>query len=108
MRIIRNRLLPVGKAYGAINLFGLLFVKPGVELNPVLFNHERIHSMQMRELLWIPFYLIYIAEWVWHLIRERGNTYKAYRAISFEREAYSHEEDLSYLKHRHPYSQWKK
>lgn len=44
MKIIRNNLLPVGRQYAAINLFGMLLIKHGVRVTPQLINHERIHS----------------------------------------------------------------
>ena len=62
----------------------------------VLINHEKIHLQQQRELLIIPFYLIYLIEWLlrsmYHL-----DFYKGYQNISFEREAYFNEKNLEYL-----------
>ncbi len=75
-------------------------------LTPTLVNHERIHTAQMRELGFIGFYIIYGLEWLWHLLRE-FSAYKAYRAISFEREAYGHGYDLTYLARRRRYAQWR-
>lgn len=46
----------------AINLFG--FVLSRYELNATETNHEYIHSLQQRELLWIFFYLFYSLEWL--------------------------------------------
>lgn len=108
MIIIRNNLLPIGKNYGAINLFGVLFVKRDMFLTPNVLNHERIHTAQMRELLFIPFYILYVLEWMWRLICERGNLYRAYLAISHEKEAYAHARDLTYLSNRPHFAQWRK
>lgn len=68
-----------------------------------LLNHERIHLRQQLELLVLPFYLIYIAEW---LIRccIYLDGYEAYQKLSFEQEAYRHEKDLDYLNHRKAFS----
>lgn len=107
MKIIRNSILPVGRSFGAINLFGVLFVKRNCNLTPEVINHERIHSAQMRELLYIPFYLLYVAEWMVRLIKCRGNAYAAYESISFEREAYTYQSCLSYLKSRPWFAQWR-
>jgi len=107
MIIIRNSLLPIGRGLAAINLFCILFVKHGMRISPQLLNHEAIHSRQMRELLYIPFYIIYVAEWLWRLIQHNGHTGKAYRAISFEREAYNHGDDLGYLARRRCFAQWR-
>ncbi len=108
MPIVRNKCLPLGASYGAINLFGILFVKPGMKLDEETANHELIHSRQMRELLWIPFYLLYILEWFWRLIEYRGDTFKAYLNISFEREAYKHGKNQDYLLARQNFAMWRK
>lgn len=64
-----------------------------------LINHERIHLRQQLELLVIPFYVWYVAEYGWY--RWKGLPHgAAYRRISFEREAYAHESDLHFLKKR--------
>ena len=107
MKVVTNRVLPLGKKFSAINLFSILFVKRGVTLTPTLLNHERIHTAQQRELLFLPFYILYLLEWLYLLFRYRFDSYRAYRAISFEREAYLHEHNLAYLQTRHPFSQWK-
>ena len=44
----------------AINLFGIIFTVQ--ELNAAELNHERIHTAQQRELLYIGFYLWYMFE----------------------------------------------
>ena len=46
MKIIRNNIIPL-PGFRAINLFGLLFVRKGVRIDPVLLNHEAIHTQQM-------------------------------------------------------------
>ena len=78
----------------------MLFVHPGVYLSDELMNHERIHSAQQREMLFVFFYLAYFFEWLLRLPM-RGN---AYRNISFEREAYANQRNLDYLKHRRLYA----
>lgn len=108
MKIIRNNIIPFGKDYAAINLFGVFFVKRGVRISPGLINHESIHTAQMRELLYLPFYLIYVVEWAYRLIQTRGKLTDAYFSISFEREAYAHGDNLSYLPRRRHFAQWRK
>lgn len=107
MKVIRNRLIPFGKDYGAINLFGILFAKHDMRLTAEVMNHERIHTAQMRELLYIPFYIAYVAEWLYLLCRYRGNAFTAYRNISLEREAYSHAAEPEYLHRRRCFAQWR-
>lgn len=106
MKVIYNRLIPF-KGYKCVNLFGVLFVREGCTMTATDYNHEAIHTTQMKELLYVPFYLLYVLERLWHLIRLR-DTRAAYRAISFEREAYAHEGEADYLKTRKKFNQYKK
>lgn len=94
MKIIRNNIIPF-PGYKAMNLFGVLFVRSNAKINDTTINHERIHTAQMRELLYIFFYLFYVIEWIIRL--PFGN---AYRNISFEIEAYNNQYNLNYLKSR--------
>lgn len=64
-----------------------------------IINHEKIHLRQQIEMLWIFFFLWYGVEFLVRLIRFK-NTHIAYLNISFEKEAYAHENDLDYLKTR--------
>lgn len=102
MIIVRNRFIPpTGFAY--INLFGVLFTRRVNNISDVDFCHEYIHTKQMRELLYIPFYVLYALEWLVRLIQYR-DAHKAYRNISFEREAYAHQGELqAYLDGRKHY-----
>ena len=113
MKIVRNKYIPF-PGYKAINLFGVLFVKNNAKIDGVTLNHESIHSRQFVELMvlfavatvfirwWLPvfapfaFYAWYIVEWLIRLLK-KGN---AYRNISFEREAYTNENDMEYLSNR--------
>lgn len=100
MKIVRSKYLPPSRRHVAINLFGIFFVHPNVHVNERLINHERIHTAQMRELLYIPFYLIYLIEWLLRLVMKDN----AYLSIGFEREAYRNEHDPNYLEHRKHYA----
>lgn len=101
MIIVCQRLLKNTKING-ITLFPfILLKKPDFKNNPVLINHEKIHLRQQLEMLVIFFYIWYIFEYYFHL-RKLKNPYKAYRAISFEKEAYDNETDFGYLKSRKP------
>lgn len=67
MRIIRNSYIPF-RGFTAMNLLGVLFVRrEAAELTPETLNHEKIHSAQMREMLYIPFYIWYLLEWILRL-----------------------------------------
>lgn len=94
MKIIYNKILPIGKKFYAINLFGVLFAKGPCSETTI--NHEKIHTAQMRELLYVFFYIWYFFEWIVRLIQYR-KSFTAYRNISFEREAYSNSPAPDYL-----------
>ena len=71
----------------------------------VAYNHEYIHYAQEKELLFIGFYILYAFEFILALLWFM-NWHKAYRNVSFEREAYCHQDDLNYLRHRKHFA-WK-
>lgn len=95
MKIIRNNIIPF-PGFAAINLFGLLFVRKDANISEVTINHESIHTAQMKELWYIPFYILYLLEWIIRLPM-KGN---AYRNISFEKEAYNNQSNFEYLLNR--------
>ena len=100
MRVIYNRFIPF-KGFAAINLFGIIFARH--EFNPISWvvkNHEAIHTAQGREMLWLPFYLWYVLEWIFRLFQYRFNQMKAYENISFEREAFANDKKPNYLQNR--------
>lgn len=99
MKIVRNKIIPF-KGFKAINLFGILFVRKDAVLSDIDINHEKIHTEQMKELLFIFFYVWYAIEWIIRLFGS-GN---AYRNISFEQEAYANEDNLNYLEERNHFS----
>ena len=72
----------------------------------VLLNHERIHLRQQVELLVVFFYLWYVVEYYYWFFKVKNGSL-AYRCISFEREAYAMQEDMTYLKSRKFWSFYK-
>lgn len=102
MKIIRNRLIPF-KGFKAINLFGVLFVRKNARVSQRMINHESVHTAQMKETLYVFFYLWYAVEWLVRLCIMR-DARDAYRGISFEREAYDNEFDRMYLADREPWA----
>ena len=94
------RRLLIGKDFLAICLCGFVFsVRP---LDATELNHELIHSAQQKELLYLPFFVWYVIEWLVLLLKYRDRM-EAYRHIRFEKEAYRHQNDLDYLKKRRHY-----
>lgn len=104
MKIIYNSVFPK-KKIAAINLFGFVFARK--EYNPLsarIKNHESIHTAQMKELFYIFFYLWYGIEWLILWVGYGFKSNKAYKNISFEKEAYSNDNNPDYLKSRKRYS----
>lgn len=80
---------------GAITLYPFIICRNKQDIT--LLNHEAIHIQQQKELLVVPFFIMYFLNWGYNLIRYKGDTQKAYRNIIFEKEAYDNERDLGYL-----------
>ncbi|WP_330444386.1 hypothetical protein [Flavobacterium sp. C4GT6] len=98
MVIVSKYLIP--KGYTAITLFPFIILrKEEYKENAILLNHEKIHLRQQLELLILPFYLWYCIEFLIRLVIHK-KWHKAYRNISFEREAYAKENAPGYLKNR--------
>lgn len=119
MKIILSTVIPF-KGYLCINLFGTLFVRKELaykleeeEYKKEVINHESIHTAQMKDFCkWLPlggliFYLCYIFEWLFRVLFVYPFSHKAYRSISFEKEAYDNEDNLNYLNTRVRFAQWK-
>ena len=101
MKIIKNKIIPP-RGFSYVNLFGVLFTRRDRPISDVTLNHELIHTEQMTEMLYVFFYLWYGVEWLVRLIILR-DSHKAYRAISFEQEAYTNQYDLTYRDGRKHY-----
>lgn len=101
MNIIKNKFFPP-RGFTYVNLFGVLLTRRDKKISDVTLNHELIHTEQMKEMLYVFFYLWYVMEWLVRLIILR-DSHKAYRAISFEREAYTNQTNLTYLEGRKRY-----
>ena len=80
--MIINRFIPF-RGFTAVNLFGLIFVRKGMRFTVID--------------------LFYGLEWFVRFIAQR-DILRAYLSISFEREAYAHQRDEDYLRHRRPYA----
>lgn len=101
MKIVKNKFIPP-RGFTYVNLFGVLFTRRDRAISDKTLNHEMIHTEQMKEMLYVFFYIWYVAEWLVKLIILRDG-HKAYRAISFEREAYENQENIAYREGRKHY-----
>lgn len=99
---------------GGISLFPFIILRERyrdggqwwVQRGKETINHESIHFYQALELLVVPFYILYVLEYIVKSILYLSID-KGYKNISFEREAYGHEADLGYLNTR-PCCSWVK
>ena len=108
MKIIYNNIIPF-KGFRAVNLFGVIFArKDAFPLTPTIMNRHKIYTAQMRELLYVGFYIVYIFEWLWRKIRQSYTGEDICRNISFGREAYAKQNKFNYLACRKHFAQWRK
>ena len=107
MLTVKNNIIPF-KGFTAITLWPFIFVRKDEEkyYTDVVARHENIHGAQQKEILIVLFYVWYLVEWLvkWAYYR---NSMTAYKNISFEREAYRHQNDAAYLDIRKHYA-WTK
>ncbi len=105
MKVIYNKYFPFGK-FLATNICGVIFCRSDKgRLTEVDKNHEYIHSLQQREMLYVGFLLWYSIEWLYRAVKERSFM-RAYYNLYFEREAYRMERDLEYRRKRKPFGWW--
>ncbi|MFH7000088.1 hypothetical protein ACHRVZ_19375 [Flavobacterium sp. FlaQc-57] len=96
--IVAKYLIP--KGYRGMTVFPFVLMKYDFDkANQTFINHEKIHLRQQIELLILPFFIWYVFEFLVRFVQYKDKDL-AYRNISFEREAYSNETDLNYLKNR--------
>lgn len=83
-----------------ITIFPFIFIRDKERLNDKrLINHEKIHIRQQAELLVILFYIVYVINYI--VLRFKYKEHRlSYRNIVFEREAFTNDRNLDYLKTR--------
>lgn len=116
--------------YHTITLGPLILTsKKRSEMTDEIINHEEIHVAQWCEvtfvaiMLWpflmlaldfqylwtlplcfVVYYIIYVAEWIISRFYGKETGHEDYRHIEFEKEAYQHQSDMTYLSHRKPFA----
>jgi len=99
MLIIYSKYL-VPKGFAGITIYPFVFLRTKKKQEDlVLLNHERIHLRQQIEMLIVFFFIWYFVEFLIHWAKEKDKK-KAYRKLSFEREAYENEFNKNYLNNR--------
>ncbi len=85
-------------------LFPFILVKlEKSKYNEVIIRHEIIHLRQQLELLVLPFYFFYLANYLYNRSRFHNHD-EAYLNIVFEREAYANDAFPDYLRRRKLFS----
>ena len=88
------------KNISGITIFPFIILdKNSLRNDKTFINHELIHIYQQMELFILLFIIFYYLEYLYRLLQYK-NADKAYRNISFEREAYANESNYDYLKTR--------
>ena len=94
----------VPNRFDGITIYPFIIVRSqALSKDVILINHERIHLQQQKELLFFPFFIWYGISFLYNLVIYKNRSV-AYKAIVFEREAYSNEVDLDYLAKRKRYA----
>ena len=101
MIIIKSKYIPF-KGYTAMTLWPLIIVRKdqSSHFTAAVERHERIHAAQQKELLILPFFVLYGLSYLWLRLVRRKNHRDAYFGIPFEREAYGNMFDKTYLENR--------
>ena len=102
MKVIYNIILPF-RGYTAMTVWPWIFVRKGRRITTTLMTHERLHGEQQKEMLLVGFFLWYVIEYLIRLLLAFSHR-KAYRGVSFEKEAYENQCDLAYLYSRKRYA----
>jgi uncharacterized membrane protein YiaA len=97
MLIIRTKRINLG----GIALFPVIIINSKLteERQKILINHELIHIRQQVELMVIPFYIVYLFNYLLNRFKYKTHN-EAYRNIIFEREAFKEELNFEYLSTR--------
>ncbi len=126
MKVKRLKYLPIPSSMKMITFFWIIFTRQNANVTMVDENHEEIHLFQKLEMAAIglgvtailcalglsPWWLFvslitwhvwYGIEWLFRLVQYR-DFHTAYRNIAFEREAFSNDDNVSYLKTRNRFA----
>lgn len=77
----------------------ILIKKVNYKQHKNLLNHEKIHLVQQAELLLLGFYILYLLNYFYNILKYQNHD-KAYLNIVFEKEAYAMEANVNYLSER--------
>ena len=104
LKRVYSNIIPF-QGYVAMTLYPWVFIRKSAaeRYTEAADRHEATHGYQQIETLWVLFFLIYLVEYLVKLVITFDHR-TAYRSISFEQEAYMHEDDASYNSSRKHYT----
>ena len=96
LKRVYNNIIPF-KGYKAITFYPWVFIRESARqrYTDTVDRHETTHAHQQLECLWLFFFLIYGLEYLIKLLCT-FSTNRAYESVSFEQEAYEHEDEIGY------------
>ena len=105
LKVVYSKYIPF-KGFVALTIWPWIFVREdkSAKFTPMMKRHEETHARQQIECLFVGFLIIYCLEWLIKLCFCRFNADRAYRSISFEQEAYEHQEEIYYNEVRRHYA----
>lgn len=105
LKKIYSRHFPL-KGYTALTVWPFVFVRRDRKdsFGESGMRHETTHGLQQAELLILPFIVLYGLEWLVKIPFCGFDTKEAYKSISFEQEAYEHQQEADYNAIRRHYA----
>lgn len=105
MEIIYDKNIPL-KGFKAMTIWPFIFVRSDMKgyFTKKDERHETTHALQQIESLFLLFLLLYAVEWLVKLPICRFDGNRAYMSISFEQEAYEHQDEVGYNNVRRHYA----
>lgn len=105
LKRVYNKHFPCG-GYPYLTFYPWVFIREGAKrrYTAKANRHETTHAHQQVETLWILFLMLYGLEWLVKYFFCKFDGHRAYRSISFEQEAYEHEDEVGYNHVRHHYA----
>ena len=95
LKVVYSKYIPL-KGFVALTLWPWIFVRKSAKFTPMMKRHEATHAHQQVECLFVVFLIIYCLEWIIKYVLCGFDSDRSYRSISFEQEAYEHQEEIYY------------
>ncbi|MGH7141493.1 MAG: hypothetical protein ACREGH_02580 [Minisyncoccia bacterium] len=90
----------------AMAFWPLIIFRNREQMQPWIFNHEKIHLRQQADLFLVGHWLLFIAEFTWIVFFKRRPWADFPVWNSGEQEAYRNQQDFEYLKNRKRFAQF--